>query len=211
MRATLMASVLLATCLSSASVVAGSSEHFSVALQSAPRRLFPGVVHGDMDPNAPGDIDCSSPAHWEGPTLYMFYSTGHPFRSSGPSLFHLERPAQRVRFDNEAGWTQGGRWIESTHKAEDGRLYMWYHNEPPLVPDRTAPRIGTMVSTDDGLTWRDLGFVLEAPAGSNNPDSANKSEVPTDNSQKQRSLHLTRGIGGMVFPEIDASRDKMET
>lgn len=68
----------------------------------------------------------------------------------------------------------GGRWIESTYKAGAGRLYMWYHNEPPLSPNRTAPRIGTMVSKDNGITWQDLGIVLEAPRGSNNLDSANK-------------------------------------
>jgi hypothetical protein len=127
-----------------------------------------------MDPNKPGDIDCSSPAHWDGDTMYTFYSTGHPFRSSGPDLLNLSRPSQRVKFDNEAGWKMGGRWIESTHKADDGKLYMWYHNEPPLRPDRTAPRIGAMVSTDDGLSWQDMGIVLEAPSGSNNLNSVNK-------------------------------------
>lgn len=148
--------------------------HNSIVIQNAQRVQFPGVIHKGMDPNAIGDIDCSSPAHWDGNTMYMFYSTGHPFRSSGPDLFHLTRPSQRVSFDNEAGWTMGGRWIEATHKADDGKLYMWYHNEPPLASGRTAPRIGAMVSTDNGLTWRDLGIVLEAPAGSNNIESANK-------------------------------------
>ena len=147
---------------------------YDVVLRQAPRLQFPGVVHGNTDPNSPGDIDCSSPAHWDGQELYMFYSTGHPFRSFGPDIFHLSRPSQRVKFDNEAGWTMGGRWIESTHKAGDGRLYMWYHNEPPLAAGRTAPRIGAMVSTDNGLNWRDLGIVLEAPQGSNNLESANK-------------------------------------
>jgi hypothetical protein len=145
-----------------------------VVLRDAPRMQFPGVVGGNMDPNAPGDIDCSSPGHWDGDTLYMFYSTGHPFRSSGPDIFHLSRPSQRVKFDNEAGWKMGGRWIESTHKAKDGKLYMWYHNEPPLATGRTAPRIGSMVSTDNGLNWHDLGIVLEAPEASNNLKSANK-------------------------------------
>ena len=68
----------------------------------------------------------------------------------------------------------GARWIEATHKARDGKLYMWYHNEPPLPGGRTAPRIGTMVSTDNGLSWRDLGIVIKAPPGSNNDASANK-------------------------------------
>lgn len=144
-----------------------------VVVRKAERLQFPGVISGSADANLIGDVDCSSPAHWDGGTMYMFYSTGHPFRSSGPDLHGLSRPSQRVSFDNEALWKMGGRWIESTHKADDGKLYMWYHNEPPLA-DRTAPRIGSMVSTDNGLTWRDLGIVLEAPAGSNNSESVNK-------------------------------------
>ena len=147
---------------------------YDAELSQAPRLQFPGVVHDNMDPNMPGDIDCSSPAHWDGDTLYMFYSTGHPFRSCGPDIFHLSMPSQRTRLDNETGWNMGGRWIESTHKAADGRLYMWYHNEPPLATGRTAPRIGSMVSTDNGLNWRDMGMVLEAPNGSNSLQSANK-------------------------------------
>ena len=148
--------------------------HCSAMIRPAARLQFPGVTHGTTDPNRPGDVDCSSPAHWDGDTMYMFYSTGHPFRSSGSDLFHLSWPSKRVTFDNEAGWKMGGRWIESTYKDEDSKLYMWYHNEPPLSPNRTAPRIGTMVSLDNGLTWRDIGIVLEAPRGSNNHDSANK-------------------------------------
>jgi hypothetical protein len=150
-----------------------SRQEFSVVVHPAARLQLPGVAHGTADPNATGDVDCSSPAHWDGNMMYMFYSTGHPFRSSGPDLPSLSRPSTRVVFDNEAGWKMGGRWIESTYKADDGLLYMWYHNEPPLSPDRTAPRIGTTVSMDNGLTWRDLGIVLEAPGGSNNPDSVN--------------------------------------
>jgi hypothetical protein len=146
----------------------------SVVVRSAPRVQFPGVVHKDMDPQESGDIDCSSPAHWADGTMHMFYSTGHPFRSSGPDLFHLSRPSQRISFDNEATWKMGPRWIEATYKAKDGRLYMWYHNEPPLPGGRTAPRIGEMVSTDDGLHWQDLGILVEAPPGSNNAESANK-------------------------------------
>ncbi|MHC4109579.1 MAG: exo-alpha-sialidase [Planctomycetota bacterium] len=146
----------------------------SVIIRPAARIQLPGIVHGTAEPKAAGDVDCSSPSHWDGDTMYMFYSTGHPFRSWGPDLFHLSQPSKRVSFDNEASWKMGGRWIESTYKAEDGKLYMWYHNEPPVSPGKTAPRIGTMVSEDNGLTWRDIGIILEAPRGSNNLDSANK-------------------------------------
>ncbi len=152
--------------------VAGLGQN-RVILRNAPRLQFPGVISNKTDPNSAGDIDCSSPAHWDGDTMYMFYSTGHPFRSFGKDLFHLSKPSVRVKFDNEAGWNQGGRWIESTHKADNGKLYMWYHNEPPLSTGRTAPRIGQMVSADNGLTWNDLGIILQTPqsisSASSNP------------------------------------------
>ncbi len=145
----------------------------SVVVRPAPRLSLPGVVAEGADPTLPGDIDCNSAAHWDCNQLYMFFSTGHPFRSNGSDLFHLCRPSVRVTFDNESSWKQGARWIEATHKAADGKLYMWYHNEPPLPGGRTAPRIGQMVSTDNGMHWRDQGLILEAPAGSHNPESVN--------------------------------------
>jgi len=151
-----------------------SKEQYSFVLRDAELLQFPGVVQGGSDPKAAGDVDCNSPAHWDGDTMYMFYSTGHPFRSSGPDLFHLSRPSKRVTFDNEAQWKKGGRWIEAAHKAKDGKLYMWYHNEPFVLPTQTAPRIGCMVSDDNGLNWRDLGIILEAPEGSFNLESVNK-------------------------------------
>ena len=128
-----------------------------VVVRSVSRVQFPGVVAQGANPQEPGDVDCSSPAHWDNGAMCMFYSTGHPFRSSGPDLLHLSRPSQRVTFDNEATWNMGARWIEATHKTADGTLYMWYHNEPPLPGGKTAPRIGEMVSMDNGLNWKDLG------------------------------------------------------
>lgn len=162
-------------------VVALHAEQPSAVIRAAPRMAFPGIVVAkDADPRSDGDVDCNSPAHWDGDTLFMFYSLGHPYRSSGPSLAALSRPSVRTVYDNEVEWRevkrQGERWIEATWKAPDGRLYMWYHNEPHPVcgkPSLTAPRIGTMVSTDNGLHWKDLGLILEAPADALNCDTVN--------------------------------------
>lgn len=109
----------------------------------------------------PGQVDSNSPAHWDGDTLFLFTSAGHPFRSYGKNLFSLGKP-QPVRFNNEVN---GGRWIESTWRAEDGILYGWYHLEPRDVcpgTSLTAPQIGALRSSDNGSTWEDLGIVLKA-------------------------------------------------
>jgi hypothetical protein len=48
---------------------------------------------------------------------------------------------------------------------DDGTLFAWYHHEPGgLCSDNylTAPKIGAMVSRDNGRTFQDLGFVLES-------------------------------------------------
>lgn len=123
-----------------------------------------------------GDTDCNNAVHWDGDTMYVFASFGHPFRSAGPDLFRLSRPSERTDFDNAGTWQGGCRWIEATYKAADGRLYGWHHNEPHPVCNKdhwTAPRIGAVVSTDNGLTWKDLGIVLTAPPDSLNCDSKN--------------------------------------
>ncbi len=149
-------------------------------VREAPALELPGVPPKG-DPNSPGgEFDCNNAAHWDAGTMYVFSSAGHPWRGSGPDLFHLARPSVRVRFDNEKVWKvakQGSRWIEATHKVEGGPLYMWYHNEPPNVcpnaPGLTIPRIGAMVSRDNGLNWNDLGLVLEAPRDSRFCETAN--------------------------------------
>jgi hypothetical protein len=122
------------------------------------------------------DTDCNSPAHWDGNTLYVFNSIGQPYRSHGPDVARLDTTGLAVAYDTECS---GARWIEATWLDEEGALWGWYHNEPlgvaPEVTDRhlTAPRIGAVVSRDNGATWHDLGFVLDAPAGSLRRDTRN--------------------------------------
>src|SRR5262249_54306153 len=115
-------------------------------------------------------IDSNSPLHWDDQgNLYFFASVQYPFRSSGKSLYTLSPTTQRTTIEDTIG-VEGGKWLEATWRTDDGTLYGWYHNDPPNVcpytPSLTAPRIGAMVSHDEGATWKDLGIVLEAPADS---------------------------------------------
>lgn len=142
-----------------------------VVLHEAPVVQFRGA--DSPTPNQPGESDCNNPAHWDGSTLYVFNSAGHPWRSSGRDVFSLSQSYVRCEYDNEVN---GGRWIECTWKADDGLLYGWYHNEPGgLCPGThlTAPRIGAVRSTDNGAHWQDLGIVLETPAGALNCATTN--------------------------------------
>lgn len=147
----------------------------TAVLRDAPPIELPGASNPDK--NEYGLFDCNNPVHWDGDTMYVFSSFGHPWRGSGPDLMGLKRPSVRARFDNDPGWKAGPRWIEATLIDERGVLYGWYHNEPPGVcpnnPGLTAPRIGAIVSRDNGLHWRDLGIIMEAPADSLCCETAN--------------------------------------
>ncbi|MBI2928576.1 MAG: hypothetical protein HYY24_23150 [Verrucomicrobia bacterium] len=143
----------------------------TVVVRDAPPLHFRGA--NSPSPDKPGDTDCNSPAHWDGDTLYVFNSAGHPWRSAGPNLFQLTNDYRRVEYDNKVN---GGRWIECTWRASDGTLYGWYHNEPGgLCPGTrlTAPKIGAVRSRDNGANWEDLGIVLEAPPNTLRCDTKN--------------------------------------
>lgn len=135
---------------------------------------LPPVIDGPLS------YDCNNPLVWDGDTLYYFTSHQHPYRSVGKSLETLNRYTRRVLFDTlDNPAVVGGRWAEAVYRACSGRLYMWYHNEPKnLFPEHanaylTAPRIGQMVSDDNGLHWHDQGIILEAPAASFDTETIN--------------------------------------
>jgi hypothetical protein len=161
-------------------VVQGPAASFpTVRLLRRKLLRFPGA--GGPGSSHAGDSDSNSPAHWDGNTFYLLNSAVRSWRSSGPDVFHINAAPSLVAFDREIN---GGRWIESTWKSEDGTLYGWYHNEPfggaseqwgpeakhPLA----APRIGAARSRDNGATWEDLGIILSAPASSLRRDSHNR-------------------------------------
>jgi hypothetical protein len=149
-----------------------------------PRDQVPAVVLRPADElTFPSATDCNSPAHWNDNTLFLFNSAGSPRRSSGPDLFHLGNLID-CQYDRPA---VGSRWIECTLPTSDGTLFGWYHLEPSGIcpevsakrtakdePPLTAPRIGAVISHNDGATWKDLGIVLEAPPDTDNCLTTNK-------------------------------------
>jgi hypothetical protein len=145
-----------------------------VEIREAPPAYLPGGQDATGRIHA---IDSNSPVEWDSQgRIFLFTSSQQPFRSSGSSLFDLAWPALPVVIPPRAD-VRGGQWIEATYRAEDGTLYGWYHNEPPGLCGNssrlTAPRIGALVSRDDGRTWQNLGIVLDAPAGSLNCSTQN--------------------------------------
>jgi hypothetical protein len=110
--------------------------------------------------NMPAVADCNSPAHWRFGRLNVFNSDQAPQVSRGEDQFQLGA-ARPVRIE------EGERlpiWLESTWLDTDGTLYGWYHNEPGGICGGalTAPRIGAVVSHNNGRTFHDLGIVLES-------------------------------------------------
>jgi len=177
----------------------------NVCMRAAPRVQFPAAT------------DSNSPAFWDGDVLYVFNSAGHPYRASGPGLLELG-PAEPVAFDNTVN---GGRWMEAVWRADDGVLYGWYHHEPAgLCPgtNLTAPKIGAARSGDNGATWTDLGFVLEARPGTLRCDAKNgyfaggHGDFCVFLDPEQRYLYILFGnyAGGLEEQGVAAARMKWE-
>ncbi|MFN8637395.1 MAG: hypothetical protein U0893_26385 [Chloroflexota bacterium] len=162
-------------------------------LREAPTIALPGPTWTDGDERQePYAVDSNSPVHWDGDTLYVFTSVARPRRAVGHALDDLG-PADPVEIRGPDGGptAPGSRWLEATYQAPGGALYGWYHEEPPdacsgsglrdtqvadpkigLLPawqtardarKLTSPRIGAMVSDDNGESWRNLGIIMEAP------------------------------------------------
>lgn len=144
-------------------IVEGGSGPYRFELRPAPRV----TLHDGQLPRC----DSNSPVWRDGERTLAFLSYYQPVgttyrRAGGPGL-SLAGPIERV------GWTDDGlpgigKWIESVwrHPAT-GRLHGWYHAEVMAPCERMVfvPRIGACVSEDDGLTWRDLGVILDPGPG----------------------------------------------
>ncbi|MGE3975487.1 MAG: hypothetical protein AB7F59_13260 [Bdellovibrionales bacterium] len=137
----------------------------------------------------PAGSDSNSPLVWQGDTLIAFNSAGHPWRSQGGTLFELGK-AERVEYingNNGGRWMEA----VIADPNQQGVLYGFYHNEPniedptqqekvglcstavarPLEAEidgiidpnarRTVPRIGAAISLDSGVSWVDMGIILD--------------------------------------------------
>ncbi|HTT61192.1 MAG TPA: hypothetical protein VMG35_05105 [Bryobacteraceae bacterium] len=158
------AGAAIALALWLASLAAAQPALPKVVLEDAPEIRLPGVEVPER--KLLHEADSNSPVYWDGSTVYVINSYSHPWRSFGPDLLHLSGRAQ-VKF--------GGLddnldlWIEAAWKDNDGTLYGAFHYEPDMIcfSNRhlpTMPRIGWLRSHDNGATWEDLGFVIEAKA-----------------------------------------------
>jgi hypothetical protein len=105
-------------------------------------------------------FDGNSPGVWVDGQLRVFTSTGNPEGMIGPGITQLANTAPPIIVPQD----HYPIWIESVWKDEDGTIYGWYHHEPGGLcgGKLTAPKIGAVVSWDGGISFRDLGIVLES-------------------------------------------------
>jgi hypothetical protein len=90
--------------------------------------------------------------------------------------------AHRIRREREsdlAPWPAGANWMEAVVTDSQGTWYGYYRNKrnaADLCPgtDKGTPRIGAARSKDYGLTWEDLGIILEVPRGTQYCNTTNK-------------------------------------
>jgi hypothetical protein len=127
-----------------------------------------------------GAVDSNSPAIWEvrrgRPILHVLTSfAGRPSVAAGSSLAGLSA----ARETDIVPWPPGGNWMEAVVSDDHGTWYGYYHNEhvaDDVCPGtrKFIPRIGAARSTDHGLTWENLGIILEAPRGTHDCASTNR-------------------------------------
>ncbi len=114
--------------------------------------------------------DSNVPMLWDlvdgAPTLFAFASWGGVAALlAGPELASLRQIGTITMTPNPGH----GIWMEAVVTDDSGAWYGFYHHEVPAEkcgrPDRTLLSIGAARSRDHGLTWDNLGIVLEGPPG----------------------------------------------
>lgn len=132
---------------------------FSIAL--APLAAQSWVLSPAPRLELPVRPDGNSPTFWAAGTFRVFTSTGEPLMISVAGNQFTEWQSERV---NDSGIRHTPLWVEAVYRDRD-LLLAWYHHEPPGVCQSrplTAPKIGALLSEDYGLSFIDLGIVLES-------------------------------------------------
>jgi hypothetical protein len=157
-------------CLIAATLVplrAQSERPLSARLVSAPTLTLPTAV----DSNTPMAWDLVDGV-W---TLFAVASWGGaPSLLAGPRLDDLQR-LEAITLLPHPGY---GVWMEAVIPDDGGTWYGYYHHEVPDDvcgrPDRSILSIGAARSRDRGLTWENLGVILESPPGSHACTTSNR-------------------------------------
>jgi hypothetical protein len=139
----------------------------AVEIRAAKTIAYPEAINPHRQ--APFRVDSNAPSLWLDGKFVAFHSWEQIWRASGEGLDKLSSD-QMTRFTNPKLnylWF----WLESAWDRNDGTIYGWYHQEIPNVcPPRegaAAPgypviaKIGAARSRDKGVTWDDLGYVID--------------------------------------------------
>jgi hypothetical protein len=127
----------------------------------------------------PAQVDSSTPMAWDRVdgvwTLFAIASWGGaPSLLAGPQLDQLQR-IESIALVPHPG---NGVWMEAIVPDDVGAWYGYYHHEVPADlcgrPDRAILSVGAARSLDRGLTWENLGVILEGPRDSQACASANR-------------------------------------
>jgi hypothetical protein len=105
--------------------------------------------------------DGNSATFWAGGAFHVFTSTGQPLMISTSANQFSEWESQPVGVDAMA---YVPLWMEAAQRV-NGVLFGWYHHEPGGVCGSlplTSPKIGAAISYDNGLSFSDLGIVLDS-------------------------------------------------
>lgn len=167
--------------------------------------------------------DSNSPVHVHAGRVFAFVShwqpVGHFFRRVGAPGLEFRALMEPTRILNDPDPT-AGKWLESTWRDPDGRLYGWYHAEvvAPCPRDLKLQHAGAMVSDDDGLSWRIIGELLQELPESYDCDYRNGANaggygdftVVPDRAQRWFYIHYSsylpdetaQGIGVARYPVV---------
>lgn len=157
-------------------VLAATAVSAQEAIRSGPPTAT--LLHADSI-RLTGEVDSNSPVVWdrvngEWKVVVFTSMAGQPRRAVGRSILDLGR-ARAVEVEP---WPAGGVWMEAIIPDEGGTWYGFYHlervpTETCPATEKVAPQIGAARSSDRGVTWTDLGIVVDAPRGTYECDTSN--------------------------------------